>query len=251
MNIQVVGPEGMLGRAVVREAAAAGHTVVAERIGPIEETLPQHIKGEVVINCAGMVKQAQTSSYLMVAANSVGPHRLAAMCGVMRARLIHVSTDCVFRGTGPHHEEDLPDGIDLYARSKYTGEVVEGRHLTIRTSFVGFGPRGLINDLSHKTTVLASQKLLWSGHTVDTVAKLLIRLACRPDITGLLHIPGETQDRYELASKLKARWDLPAYLELDNDFVADRRLSSLRWASLELPPLPPFALQLLEMRGPQ
>lgn len=250
MKIQVLGANGMLGGAVVLEATAAGHTVISKLFGPIESMLPQNIDGEVVINCAGMVKQNKTSPWIMVSSNAVGPHRVAAMAEIARARLIHISTDCVFRGKGPHDEEDTPDATDLYARSKLAGEVTYGPHLTIRTSFVGFGTRGLATDLSKRRAVTVSQNLLWTGHTVDTIAKLLVWLAEHPHVTGLLHVPGDEQTRYTLARDLKSRWNLPAILERDDEFVADRRLISGKWTYLGLPTLPSFETQLATMRGP-
>ena len=250
MNIQVIGFRGMLGRAVCVAAATAGHTVLAEDVGPIELAMPEKILAPIVINCAGMVKQQHTSTHLMMAANAVGPHRLAAVCEIMRARLIHVSTDCVFQGGGPHDEGDIPDADGPYALSKRAGEVIDPPHLTLRTSFVGFGRFGLIHDLITKRAVVVSQSLLWTGHTVDTVAQLLVWCAEHPEIAGLIHVPGDEQTRYTLARDLKARWKLPAKLVRDDGFVADRRLTSGKWGYLNMPTLPPFEQQLMDMRRP-
>ena len=52
------------------------------------------------------------------------PHRLARLCALAGARLVHISTDCVFAGTrGDYREADPPDAQDLYGRSKLLGEV--------------------------------------------------------------------------------------------------------------------------------
>lgn len=56
--------------------------------------------------------------------NSLLPHRLAALCRAMGARLMHVSTDRVFSGRkGNYTEENVPDAPDLYGRTKLLGEV--------------------------------------------------------------------------------------------------------------------------------
>lgn len=245
MNIQVLGHNGMLGSAVCKAIQQRGHRVWTVNTN-IETMLNAHVVAPVVINCAGLVKQRQEQASRFMAVNAVGPHRLAEACDAVGARLIHVSTDCVFDHGGPHDEDATPDAHDMYARSKLAGEVYTIPHLTVRTSFVGFGIRGLIADLQGVLPVRASQRLLWSGHTVDTVADALITLAERSDISGLLHMPGEFQNRLQLCERLKARFDLPAPLE-QNNYPGDRRLISGLWQFYGLPEFPSFAAQLEAM----
>lgn len=249
MDIQVWGSKGMLGQAVMRAASAAGHTVL-EGVGILEKVGTRQILAETIINCAGMTKQRELPAYLVVSANSVGPHRLARIADLMGARVIHMSTDCVFEWGGPHDETTIPDAADMYALAKRAGELLTGPHLTVRSSFVGFGSRGLLHDLTTRDRVTVSQNLLWSGHTVDVVALTLVWMAEHPHVTGLLHMPGTFQSRYTLARDLKARWDCKAVLERDDSFVADRRLTSGKWAYLGCPTLPPFEEQLETMWGP-
>lgn len=245
MKIQVFGPNGMLGSAVVKAIARRGHTLESNHAN-IEIVMPGHIHAPVVINCAGLVKQLSSKASRFMKINAVGPHRVAEACDAAGARLIHISTDCVFSRTGPHCECDAPDADDPYARSKLAGEVIRAPHLTIRTSFVGFSSHGLIADLMGETPVRASNRLLWSGHTVDTVADVLISLA-ETDISGLLHIPGEFQTRYELCQRLVRRYKLPCQIIRDDEYRADRRLISDHWPLGELPG---FDVQLEAMERP-
>ena len=242
MTVQVFGASGMLGSAVLRAAQRRSILVRSDQCD-LDLVRTSTIHAPVVINCAGLVKQRDYPAYRFMTVNAAGPHRLAAACRNAGARLIHVSTDCVFQGRGPHCECDAPDARDVYARSKLAGEV-DAPHLTVRTSFVGFGPRGLIADLLSGKPVTASDKLRWSGHTVDTVADILLDLAARDDITGLLHIPGEEQTRWELAGRLARMLGHGATVLRDDSYVADRRLISDRWAKLGLPELPSFGAQL-------
>ncbi len=70
--------------------------------------------------------------------NALLPPRLLAMCKVAGARLIHISTDCVFDGTrGMYRESDFADATDLYGRSKYLGELHDPQAVTLRTSIIG------------------------------------------------------------------------------------------------------------------
>lgn len=244
MKLQVFGQSGMLGGAVVKAALRRGHLVDSNQ-SDLEIVMPGHIHAPIVINCAGLVKQRQYKPSRFMVVNAVGPHRLAEACDAAGARLIHVSTDCVFSQPGPHCECSAPDADDYYARSKLAGEVIRTPHLTVRTSFVGFGSRGLIADLLNGQTVRASNRLLWSGHTVDTVADALISLA-EMDVSGLLHIPGEFQTRWALCNTLK-RYLGAGLIMRDDEFRADRRLMSDRWPLGELPS---FAAQLEQMERP-
>lgn len=248
-RIQVIGAGGMLGQAVCRAIQASGHELVILPID-IRRVVDTDIHAPLVINCAGLVKQRQVPLMEMVEVNQLGPHRLAACCDVVGARLIHVSTDCVFQAPGPHAENGCPDADDPYAQTKRRGEVVTDQHLTVRTSFIGWSERGLLHDLATLPCVRASRNLLWSGHTVGTIADVLLVLAFDTRLTGLLHIPGQFQNRWTLAQTLCHRYELGTAIVDDPTFSADRRLISLRWARLGLPHLPPFATQLERLERP-
>lgn len=249
MKIQVFGQSGMLGSAVVKAVARRGHELESNQAN-LEIVMAGHIHAPVVINCAGLVKQRQYKASRFMTVNAVGPQRLAEACDVVGSRLIHVSSDCVFAGPGPHAEWDACDYEDDYGRSKLAGEVYRAPHLTIRTSFVGFSPRGLLADLLTGGPVRASNRLLWSGHTVDTVADVLITLAESETLFGLLHVPGEFQSRWDLCNRLVKRYNLPAHVIRDDEYEADRRLTSTAWDAWRLPELSGFDAQLEAMERP-
>ncbi len=95
---------------------------------------------DVVINAVGIIKQigAAKDPIVSIATNALLPHRIAAQCTRLGARLIHFSTDCVFSGRNGPYAEDMPaDPDDMYGRSKLLGEPSGPRCLTIRTSIVG------------------------------------------------------------------------------------------------------------------
>lgn len=233
-TIQVFGYTGMLGQAVCRAVLKAGHEL------NIKENLCDYAP---LINCAGLVKQQFGIRENFIKSNTMLPIELSQKV----RRLIHISTDCVFDHPGPHDEADYISGTDIYARSKFAGEVVDAPHLTVRTSFVGYGRHGLIRQMQTKEQVKASNNLLWTGHTADTVAEILVHLATREDVTGLLHIPGEFTTRLALCWLLKDNLNLPAEIVQDDSFVADRRLISNRWDSLGMPELPPLHKQIQKL----
>ena len=84
------------------------------------------IRPNIVVNCIGLIKQLPMASDPLTAitVNSLLPHRISLICSTAGARLIHLSTDCVFNGEkGKYTEKDPSSAEDLYGRTKYLGEV--------------------------------------------------------------------------------------------------------------------------------
>src|SRR5271169_3138239 len=95
---------------------------------------------EAVINAVGVVKQRPMAKEIIpcLEINALLPHRLSVLCQVVGARLIHLSTDCIFSGKkGNYLETDTSDAEDLYGKTKFLGEVHDGHCLTLRTSIIG------------------------------------------------------------------------------------------------------------------
>ena len=93
----------------------------------------------------------------MIKINSLLPHQLLNLSKKYSARMIHISTDCVFSGkVGNYSENELPDPVDYYGKSKLLGEFYDPKHLVIRTSIIGHElntKRGLLEwflDVSHQ-----------------------------------------------------------------------------------------------------
>lgn len=202
-EVSVIGAGGMLGRAVVEALKASGYYVPVPYTkrdfnigsGLDSETLLDDKK---VINCAGIVRgREDVLAREMGWVNGIGPLYIS----LYARRLIQVSTDCVFDGTkGPYVESDEPTPIDNYGMSKLIGEMRYGPHLTVRTSFIGFGQRGLVRwllDHPQGATVPGFRRWFWNGLYVGTVARQLVRLLDDP-MTGIVHIEGPIISKYEL-----------------------------------------------------
>ena len=85
---------------------------------------------KIIINCIGLVKQIDSSTdpIKAIQINSLLPHRLTSICESVDAKLIHISTDCVFNGKkGMYNESDDPNATDLYGRTKLLGEIIDSR----------------------------------------------------------------------------------------------------------------------------
>jgi dTDP-4-dehydrorhamnose reductase len=148
------------------------------------------------------------------------------------SRLIHISTDGVFRGDrGCYSEEDSPDADDLYGKSKRAGEVARLPHLTIRTSIIGpdpFKSRGLMNwFMSQEKDVKGFTKVFWSGVTTLELAKL-IDFAIKENISGLYHFCSQRISKYNLLAIIKDVFARDVVIRRDEELALDRSLISKR-----------------------
>lgn len=238
----------MLGQAV-RETLRLDHRVWAMGKEHLDITdfqavyvLLQAIQPQVVINCAGMVKDRRVPAAEFVRVNSLAPHILAQMCDLWRARLIHISTDCVFSGRqGPYSEDSIPDPLDLYGRSKLAGEV-GAPHLTIRTSFIGLGERGLLAWLKRQkgASVPGYAEAIWSGLTAPALARVIGKLIADDTAAGVLHVAGQAISKRDLLKLLVEAFRLPVKVEnapTPTLYKADRRLVTVRKVKVEVPAL--------------
>ena len=137
--------------------------------------------------------------------NSYMPHRLTRLADKINAKLIHISTDCVFSGDKrePYVETDEKDGRGIYAKTKGLGEVVNDKHLTLRTSVVGPELKTDGEELFHwfmsqKSDIFGFTKAIWSGVTTIELAKA-VQWAIDNEITGLYHVTNNSSiSKYDL-----------------------------------------------------
>lgn len=195
------------------------------------------VEPAVVVNCIGVVKQlaAAQDPIASITLNSLFPHVVARACAEAGARMIHISTDCVFAGTRGHYgEDDVPDAADLYGRSKLLGEVADGA-LTIRTSIIGRELRtsnGLVEwFLSNRGGVVRGfTNAIFSGVTTVTLARILAAvIEQHPGIHGLYHVAGAPLSKYDLLMMLNAAMGVGATIARDDSFVIDRSLDATRF----------------------
>ncbi len=113
--------------------------------------------------------------------NALLPHRLALLCKAIGARLIHMSTDCVFSGrTGNYREQDPPDAEDLYGKTKFLGELHDAHCVTLRTSIIGLElsrKTGLVEwFLAQKGSIKGFRRAIYSGFTTAEMARGIERV---------------------------------------------------------------------------
>jgi dTDP-4-dehydrorhamnose reductase len=258
MRILILGGDGMLGhqllkhfaprhdaRVTLRRPLAAyasfGLFTPGNAYGQIElrdtdALLPvaADFRPEAIVNAVGIVKQRPTAEEAIpsLEINALLPHRLALVCKEIGARLVHMSTDCVFSGRkGSYKETDFADADDLYGRTKYLGEVRAANCITLRTSIIG-------RELSRKTALLewflaqrgsvrGFRKAIFSGFTTLEMARVIETLLTRfPDAAGLYQVSSEPISKFDLLGLVKQRLGLKIEIVPYDDFVCDRSLDS-------------------------
>lgn len=192
---------------------------------------------DVVVNCVGLVKQLADANdpLLSLPLNAILPHRLARLCEVAGARLVHVSTDCVFDGAlGSYVETDPANARDLYGLSKYLGEVAQANAVTLRTSIIGLelgGTNGLIEwFLAQRGRVSGYTQAIFSGlSTVELALVIRDQVLPRPDLNGLYHVSAAPISKYDLLQLVAKAWGKSIEIIPDDHLRIDRSLDSRRF----------------------
>jgi dTDP-4-dehydrorhamnose reductase len=195
------------------------------------------VQPDVVINCIGMTKHHKEAEdpQLALPLNALLPHRMADLCAVAGARLIHVSTDCVFAGTkGNYAEADAPDAVDVYGKAKHLGEVDYPHAITLRTSTIGHelqSAYGLLEwFLAQQGSCKGFNRAVFSGLPNTEFARVVRDLVIsRPDLHGLYHVGAEPIGKYELLKLIAKAYGKQIEIVRDDEFLIDRSLNSARF----------------------
>lgn len=259
MKILVIGATGMLGSAVfkvlnehdswsvfgtVRSANARKffNSDIAENLiyGVEVEKHDSLIKAftlvrpDVVINCVGLIKQLDNAENPLevIPINTLLPHRLAQVCELVGARLIHMSTDCVFSGeSGNYLETNMPDAKDLYGRSKFLGEVSYEHTITLRTSIIGHelqSTHGLVEwFLSQKTSCKGYTEAIFSGLPTVVLAHIIKDVVIpRTDLYGVYHVASHPISKYDLLKLIASVYGKKIEIIPDDKLVINRSLNA-------------------------
>ena len=263
MRILVIGGTGMLGhklvqqwrdkfevRATIRSDAlkfvSAGLLKTEEIVNEVEVENPKSVvnavksaRPDVIVNCAGIIKQLPTSKNVIktLTVNSIFPHQLAEIAAVNNARLITVSTDCVFSGRkGNYTEADVSDAEDVYGKSKNLGEIEAENCLTLRTSIIGReaeSSHSLVEwFLSNRGggKVKGFTNAIYSGFPTIVLAEIMSDLILNhKNLSGLYHVSSEPIDKYKLLCLIRDSYSADIEIEPFEDFKLDRSLDSTKF----------------------
>lgn len=207
MKIAVFGSNGMAGHTIVKYLKSCNYdvTTVARNnaniscditdISQVDNTLEQLKKYDYIINCIGLlVAPSINRPDLAIKINSWFPRYLEYKM-TSSAKIIHLSTDCIFDGSkGPYIESDYPSETNAYGTSKRLGEINNTKDITMRTSIIGpelnADGTGLLNwILTNKDkTVKGYANALWNGITTLQLAKCIEQYIMNPAVTGIYHV---------------------------------------------------------------
>ncbi len=184
-------------------------------------------------------RQRNTSSHLnpdkAIYVNSFFPNYLSKLAKENSAKVIHLSTDCVFSGKkGSYIETDFRDGNDIYSRSKALGELVNDRDLTFRTSIIG--PELNVNGIGlfcwfmkQSGTVSGYSEVYWTGVTTLELARAIDK-AIDDNLVGLYHlVPNSKISKCNLLKLIAKIWNrTDVEIKDDNTKKADKSLIKTR-----------------------
>jgi dTDP-4-dehydrorhamnose reductase len=212
--IWLIGNKGMLGTELANELAAAGIDFVGtDRDVDILDpralsAFSEGRKIEWIVNCAAYtaVEKAEEEAEFCARLNAEGPENMAVTARSMGAKLLHVSTDYVFDGSGsrPYLEEDPVAPIGVYGRTKAEGEArvraVCPEHVIVRTAWL-YGKHGpnfvhtMLKSMREKERigVVADQRGT-PTYAADLDAAIMVILRAPRTVYGTFHFTdlGET-----------------------------------------------------------
>jgi dTDP-4-dehydrorhamnose reductase len=215
------------------------------------------VRPDVIVNAIGLIKQrpAAHDPVASIRINALFPHLLRQSAAAHGARVIHISTDCVFSGaTGGYRESDPPDAADLYGRSKALGELdgpdVRGDGpqdvrqdgpqngpgaLTLRTSMIG-------RELSRETGLVewflgrrgrdaqGFTHAIFSGLTTPVLASLIVRIIeDHSQLAGLYHVAAGPIDKHRLLQLLNDAFGARVAITPSDALRIDRSLDGSRF----------------------
>jgi dTDP-4-dehydrorhamnose reductase len=208
VKILLTGRTGQVGWELARALAPLGEVVAFDRAG-LDLAAPDQIlsavrsvRPDVLVNAAAYtaVDRAESETDTAHAINAVAVAILAEEARRAQALLIHFSTDYVFDGTkdAPYVEEDRPNPLNAYGRSKLAGEQaicgVDGPHLILRTSWV-YATRGM-------NFLLTIRRLLREGEELRVVSD---QIGAPTSAGALAHATAELLRRHGVAALGDAR----------------------------------------------
>jgi len=219
-KILVLGSTGMLGHQVVSyflnfddydvidiafRSKLREKTIISDVTNKTAfEKIVTELKPDFIVNCIGILIHGSSNVENAIYLNAYLPHQLKKISKNIGAKLIHISTDCVFSGDkGGYIESDVTDGKGVYSQTKILGEIEDDANLTLRTSIIGpelkDNGEGLFHwFMSQQGDITGFTRAIWSGVTTLELVKA-IKWSIESDITGLYHVTNNSSiSKYEL-----------------------------------------------------
>ena len=228
----ILGATGMLGRCVSRYLNKRFRCVKLDRThfnaSEYKQAMLEDVIGvdDVVINCVGVLKPYITSNNTaeVVMINTVFPLTVDGICKANNARMIHISSDCIFSGNrGEYTETCIPDATDTYGMTK---SFCPPDAITLRTSFIGeqrysaqfYGLLQWVINNNH-STIDGYTNCIWNGVTCLQLAKTIEMLSTNEllYINGVRHVHSPCKvSKYDLCKLIKKTYNLDIKINKTN-----------------------------------
>lgn len=212
MKVLVTGVKGQLGHDVVNELTKRGHTAVGVDVEEMDITddkaVNRVIKSaspDAVIHCAAWtavdLAEDEDKKEKVRLINAVGTENIAKVCKELDCKMIYISTDYVFDGTGtrPWEPDDERKPLNIYGQTKYEGELAVEKYLSkyyiVRIAWVfGVNGKNFIKTMlnlgkTHDKLTVVNDQIGTPTYTYD-LAKLLVDMA-ETDKYGRYHATNE------------------------------------------------------------
>jgi dTDP-4-dehydrorhamnose reductase len=226
MTVLIIGGSGFLGAELVRQAVSAGRRPAAtfhSRPGsddgatwhPLDLRDPARLE-EVLDTVAPAAVINATSGGANWAVTAEGGIRLGQAAAERSIRLVHVSSDAIFSGTGRdwYDESRLPDPLTPYGAAKAAAETAVRLlcpHAAVaRTSLITGNGHSEHEQLVHALAAGTRQGALYTDDIrcpvhVEDLAAALWEIT-RSDAAGVFHLAGpDALSRYELGELIARR----------------------------------------------
>lgn len=252
-RVLVVGASGMLGSTLIRHlpkygwetwgtVRGQGHGkliggVDAYQLASVKAAI-QEVRPVAVVNCVGVIRQRPEGQEPLpcISLNALFPHQLSEIAAEVGARVVHVSTDCVFSGKkqGLYNETDFADASDIYGRTKFLGELHSGDTITLRTSIIGHEFRAKLSlvewFLSQSGKVRGYTKAIYSGMPTVELARVIGEFVLtRKDLKGLYQVSADPISKFELLKILATVYGKQVELEPFAGIEENKALDSSRF----------------------
>lgn len=224
----ITGSKGQLGIEVAKQLSViTGIEIIETDLQSLDITNQRQVfhvvkgkKPDVIINCAAHtnVDKCETEETTAYQVNAIGAHNLSVAAYSIGAKMVQISTDYVFDGSGstPKREDDPINPQSVYGRSKALGEKLvretNPRHFILRTAWLyGEGHnfvRTMLRLAREKGEVFVVSDQIGSPTSTKDLAKCIIDLI-QTESYGTYHATGEGScSWYEFAKKIFAIKDL-------------------------------------------
>ena len=193
------------------------------------DSLLAEIKPALVIHTAALVNVDYCQEHAEEAwvTNTEGTENVAIAAREAGAKLVYISTDSVFDGKkGMYNEQDEPNPVNVYARTKLEGEERVSCHLAdsiiVRTAFYGWNPivnknlslaEWVVRNLREGKPLPLFTDVFFSPVFVINLAEVLLEMY-QHDLAGVFHVGGS-----ERCSKYAFGRDIAEAFGLDRKLI--------------------------------